>query len=65
MHLYIHTHVCVYIYINVFIYTYIYVHNHTYPLVNVYITNWKITTFNGKTRYFYGHFSIAFCLFTR
>ena len=23
-----------------------------YPLVNVYITNWKITIFHGKTHYF-------------
>ena len=27
-----------------------------YPLVNVYITNWKITIFDGKTHCFYGHF---------
>ena len=25
-----------------------------YPLVNVYITNWKITIFHGKIQYFYG-----------
>ena len=27
-----------------------------YPLVNVYITDGKITILNGKTHYFYGHF---------
>ena len=26
-----------------------------YPLVNVYITNWKITIFHGKNHSFYGH----------
>ena len=26
-----------------------------YPLVNVYKKLWKITIFNGKTHYFYGH----------
>ena len=26
-----------------------------YPLVNVYITNWKITMFNGNIHYSYGH----------
>ena len=26
-----------------------------YPLLNVYIANWKITMFNGKIHYFYGH----------
>ena len=31
-------------------------HSSNYPLVNVYITNWKITMFNGKIHYFYGHF---------
>ena len=25
----------------------------------------KSQFFNGKTHYFYGHFSIAFCMFTR
>jgi hypothetical protein len=33
--------------------------NDGYPLVNVYIANWKITIFNGKIHYFYGSFSIA------
>jgi len=29
----------------------------SYPLVNVYIANWKRSTvFNGKIHYFYGHF---------
>jgi hypothetical protein len=27
-----------------------------YPLVNSHITIWKITIFNGKNHYFYGHF---------
>ena len=36
----------------------------TYPLLNVYITNWKITIFNGTTHYKW-QFSIAFCTFTR
>ena len=27
-----------------------------YPLVICNVTNWKITIFNGKTHYFYGHF---------
>ena len=26
-----------------------------YPLVNVYKKLWKITIFNGKIHYFYGH----------
>ena len=26
-----------------------------YPLVNVYITNWRITISNGKTQYIYDH----------
>ena len=29
-----------------------------YPLVNVYILQWKITIFNGKIHYFYGHFQL-------
>ena len=29
------------------------------PLVNVYITNWKITIFSGTTRYLCGPCSIA------
>ena len=33
-----------------------------YPLVNVYITMGKITIFNGKIHYIYGHgFKFAFC----
>ena len=31
------------------------------PLVDVYIANWKTTTFTGKTHYFNGVFSIAMC----
>ena len=30
--------------------------NVIYHLVNVYITDGKITIFNGKIHYFYGHF---------
>jgi hypothetical protein len=33
--------------------------NGRYLLVNVYITNWKITIFNRYINYFYGPFSIA------
>ena len=29
-----------------------------YPLVNGYITNWRITIFNGKTHYFNGHVQV-------
>ena len=35
------------------------------PLVNVYIANWKSTTPNGKTHYFYGPCSIAMLVITR
>ena len=38
----------------------------TYPLVNVYIANWKIHPFfMGKSTISTGPFSIAFCMFTR
>ena len=36
-----------------------------YPLVNVYVTMERSTIFHGKTHYFNGPFSIAFCMFTR
>ena len=36
-----------------------------YPLVICYSSLWKITILNGKIHYFYGTFSIAFCMFTR
>ena len=37
-----------------------------YPLVNVYIANWKITMLlMAKSTISTGPFSIAFCMFTR
>ena len=36
-----------------------------YPLVNVYIANWKITIFNRQINYFYGPFSIAMLNYQR
>ena len=36
--------------------------NGTYPLVNCYITNWKITISSGKTHYFdWAIFQLANC----
>ena len=35
-----------------------------YPLVNVYMTNWKSTMFNGQINYFYGNFPGNDCYIT-